>query len=131
MYLLFAEGYVYFDLFNHNAASNIVRLTSPPIPANGEQLCMLFWFAAFGAGEDADLKVIRQDNTTENTNNELWELQAKDVDTARPVWAPAQLTLDATTDFRIVLQGMATNGGFAVDDITFSQGPCPSKRLVF
>lgn len=61
---------------------------------------------------------------------QLWELMAKDVDTARPVWAPAQLTLDSSTDFRIVLQGMATNGGFAVDDITFSDGPCPSKYFV-
>lgn len=29
---------------------------------------MAFWFAAFGAGEDAQLKVIRQDNTTNDEN---------------------------------------------------------------
>ena len=64
---------MYFDLFNHNAASNIVRLISAPIAANGEQICMAFWFAAFGAGEDADLKVIRMDNSTnsENPNDQV------------------------------------------------------------
>lgn len=67
------EGYVYFDLYNHNAASNIVRLISNPIPANGEQICMAFWFAAFGAGEDADLKIIRMDNSSnsENPNDQV------------------------------------------------------------
>lgn len=49
------------------------------------------------------------------------------MDTTRPVWMPAQVSLDASTDFRIILEGQATNGGFAVDDITFSPGACPSK----
>jgi len=49
------------------------------------------------------------------------------VDTARPSWSPAQLTLDASSDFRVVMEGMATNGGFAVDDIVFTTGPCQSK----
>lgn len=51
------------------------------------------------------------------------------MDTTRPTWMPAQVTVDASTDFRIVLSGQATNGGFAVDDITFSSGSCPSKYL--
>jgi len=69
-----AEGYVYFDLFNHNAASNIVRLVSPAIAANGETFCMTFWFAAFGAGEDGNLKILREDNTTAGNPNELVSL---------------------------------------------------------
>lgn len=40
---------------------------------------------------------------------------------------PAQVTVDASTDFRIILEGQATNGGFAVDDITFTPGSCTSK----
>lgn len=68
---LVSEGYVYFDLFNHNAATNMVKLKSPPIAANGDQYCMSFWFAAFGAGEDADLKVIREDNSTSDNPSEV------------------------------------------------------------
>lgn len=51
------------------------------------------------------------------------------MDTPRPIWTPGQLTLDGGTDFNVVLQGMATNGGFAIDDITFSKGTCPSKEM--
>lgn len=58
---------------------------------------------------------------------QVWSLEAKNMDTTRPTWMPAQVTVDASTDFRIVLSGQATNGGFAVDDITFSSGSCPSK----
>ena len=51
------------------------------------------------------------------------------MDTTRPIWMPAQVTVDASTDFRIILEGQATNGGFAVDDITFTPGSCPSMYL--
>lgn len=52
------------------------------------------------------------------------------MDTTRPTWMPAQVTVEASKDFHIVLEGQATNGGFAVDDITFTPGSCPSKCLV-
>lgn len=48
------------------------------------------------------------------------------MDTTRPTWMPAQVTVEATRDFHIVMEGQATNGGFAVDDITFTPGSCPS-----
>lgn len=49
------------------------------------------------------------------------------MDTTRPTWRPAQVSVDTATDFRIVLEGKATNGGFAIDDISFSTGTCTSK----
>ena len=64
---LFTEGYVYFDLFNQNVGSNVARLISPPISGSaGEEttLCFSFWFAVFGAGESAELRVVRQDNSS-------------------------------------------------------------------
>jgi hypothetical protein len=60
-----AEGYIYFDLFNQNVGSNPVRLISPTISAVEERsLCFTFWFAVFGAGESAQLRVVRQDNSS-------------------------------------------------------------------
>ena len=115
---------------------------------------MAFWFAAFGAGEDAQLIIMRQDNTTNEENPkevvsfnskvmankkvqqilpnkffffQLWQVQAADLESQRPLWTPGQLTVDGSTDFNVVMRGMATNGGFAIDDITFSNGGCPSK----
>ncbi|XP_069694256.1 MAM and LDL-receptor class A domain-containing protein 1-like [Periplaneta americana] len=131
------EGYVYFDLFNQNVGSNTARLISPPISAVEEQfLCFTFWFAVFGAGESAELRVVRQDNSSSENGNgngeplppeKVWVLDAKIMDTTRPVWFPAQVAVDAQTDFRLMLEGQATNGGFAVDDLTFSPGTCTTR----
>jgi len=42
-----------------------VRLISPTIKAVTEQsLCFTFWFAVFGAGESAQLRVVRHDNSS-------------------------------------------------------------------
>ncbi|XP_066995484.2 MAM and LDL-receptor class A domain-containing protein 1 [Anabrus simplex] len=123
------EGYIYFDLFNQNIGSNTARLVSATIPGSEErQICFTFWFAAFGSGDSAELRVIRQDNSSaslgEDLLEKLWVLESKDIDTTRATWTPAQVAVEAVTDFRIVLEGQAINGGFAVDDLTFSPGQC-------
>ncbi|XP_049780981.1 MAM and LDL-receptor class A domain-containing protein 1-like [Schistocerca cancellata] len=123
-------GYVYFDLFNQNAAASTVRLISPVIEATDDrQLCFSFWFAAFGQGDMAELRVVRQDNNTSGDYppEKLWTLSAGALDTTRAVWTPAQVTVEAASDFRIVLEGQATNGGFAVDELTFSDGSCSTR----
>lgn len=53
------------------------------------------------------------------------------MDTTRPTWLPAQVTVDSSKDFHIVMEGQATNGGFAVDDITFTPGSCSSKYTLY
>ncbi|XP_046406809.1 MAM and LDL-receptor class A domain-containing protein 1-like [Ischnura elegans] len=135
------EGYIYFDLFNQNAGSNMVRLISPQITATQEEptfLCFSFWFAAFGNGDAAELRIVRQDNSS-NSNAEgvvpekIWLLMAKDMDTSRPMWTPAQVTVDSSTDFHLVLEGQATNGGFAIDDVAFTPRSCsirPAKAEI-
>ena len=60
---------------------------------------------------------------------QVWELQSVGMDTAHPVWLPAQVALDAGQDFTLLLEGQAANGGFAVDDISLSPGSCPSKEM--
>jgi hypothetical protein len=58
---------------------------------------------------------------------QVWVLDAKLIDTSRPIWTPAQVAVEAQNDFRLMLEGQATNGGFAVDDLMFSPGSCSSK----
>lgn len=58
---------------------------------------------------------------------QVWTFDAKLMDTTRPIWFPAQVAVDAQTDFRIMLEGQAMNGGFAVDDLMFSPGSCSSE----
>jgi hypothetical protein len=64
-FCILAEGYIYFDLFNQNVGSTPVRLISPVISAvEGQTLCFTFWFAGFGAGESAELRVVHQENSS-------------------------------------------------------------------
>lgn len=50
------------------------------------------------------------------------------MDTTRPVWLPAQVTVESSKDFHIVMEGQATNGGFAIDDISITPGSCQSMN---
>lgn len=52
------------------------------------------------------------------------------MDTTRPAWMPAQVTVESNKPFHIIMEGQATNGGFAVDDIIFTPGSCPSKLSI-
>ena len=58
---------------------------------------------------------------------QIWFLTADSLDTARPEWEPGQVTIDTNRDFRLYLEGKASNGGFAIDQLTFYPGDCPSK----
>ena len=52
------------------------------------------------------------------------------MDTARPEWQPGQVTVQNNRDFRLYLEGKASNGGFAIDQLTFYPGECPSKSIL-
>ncbi|PSN56664.1 hypothetical protein C0J52_10796 [Blattella germanica] len=52
-------------------------------------------------------------------------MSANGTDPARPVWLPAQFTItNARSSFRILLEGQASNGGFAVDDVKILPRGC-------
>ena len=54
-------------------------------------------------------------------------MSATTLNTARPEWFPGQVTVNARSDFRVVMEGKATNGGFAIDQLVFSPGKCDSE----
>jgi len=60
----------------------------------------------------------------------MWNMTAGDYDSLRPNWSPAQFTVDARSSFTIILEGQASNGGFAVDDIKTLPGTCKSKWII-
>ena len=41
-----------------------------------------------------------------------------------------QVAVDMRKTFRLVLEGKASNGGFAIDQMTFNPGDCPSKIMM-
>lgn len=132
-------GYAYFDIFNTGARSNRVKMISPTVKAGAaDNMCFSFWFAAFGAGDTTSLRVYRQEYsasqdedldkaTEENDLPTIWLMSADTLNTARPEWMPGQVTVSSQTDFRLILEGKASNGGFAIDQLVFSPGKCGTR----
>ena len=58
---------------------------------------------------------------------QIWNMSASELDTSRPEWTAGQVEVDARTDFRLTLEGRASNGGFAIDQLVFSPGRCTSE----
>ncbi|XP_025072979.1 MAM and LDL-receptor class A domain-containing protein 1-like isoform X3 [Pogonomyrmex barbatus] len=124
--------FVFFDIFTNNKESTKVQLQSPLINASPDEefVCFTFWFAAFGVEESTALQVIKMPaEETEGENEDeqeqpLWSLTAKGINNPRPVWMAAQVTIEARTPYRLILEGSASNGGFAVDDIKFQPLSC-------
>ena len=110
-------------------------MTSPTIKEGmADHLCFSFWFAAFGAGDTTSLRIYRQDvkggednNDNDDNSPTIWNMSATTLNTARPDWFSGQVTVNAQSDFRLILEGKATNGGFAVDQLIFYPGKCESK----
>ncbi|KAL6443422.1 hypothetical protein ACFW04_002935 [Cataglyphis niger] len=126
--------FVFFDIFTTNKQSTKVKLRSPIIDASPDEefMCFTFWFAAFGVEESTALRVIKMlsENADENEDEQeqlLWSLTAKGFNNPRPVWMPAQVTIEARTPYRLILEGSASNGGFAVDDIKFQPLACATR----
>jgi len=127
-------GYAYFDIFNTGSRSDQVRMISPVIKTTSQEdnLCFSFSYAAFGAGESTLLKIFRKEVSKGSDEIEalgdndfpIWELNAADLETARPDWEPAQVSIDSRKDIRLYIVGKASNGGFAIDQITLSKGTC-------
>ncbi|RLU21276.1 hypothetical protein DMN91_005649 [Ooceraea biroi] len=123
--------FVFFDIFTTNKQSTKVQLRSPVIASSpdDEFVCFTFWFAAFGVEESTALRVVRVPENADEDEQErsLWSLTAKGLNNPRPVWMAAQVSIEARTPYRIILEGSASNGGFAVDDIKFQPLACATR----
>ncbi|CAL8109886.1 unnamed protein product [Orchesella dallaii] len=123
-------GYAYFDIFSQNPQGPPVRLVSM-VPATGDRMCFSFWYAGFGAGESTVLRVLTaepkspdSDSSDDDEGTQVWKLTAANLNTQSPIWRPAQVSMDGSNPMRIILEGQANNGGFAIDDISFHPGEC-------
>ncbi|XP_063609951.1 MAM and LDL-receptor class A domain-containing protein 1-like [Penaeus indicus] len=126
-------GYAYFDVFNQAARPQSLTFTSPPMDksADGTPICLTFWYAYFGASESTKLKISREtydknaeEGEEEGNAEEIWSLEAANIGTQRPEWQFGQVQVNTDTDFRVNIIGMASNGGFAIDDIKTYGGGC-------
>jgi len=103
-------------------------------------------FAAFGAGDSTTLRISRQELSGNGSEGEddfgdddeedgggrrgdttVWAMSAEKLNTARPEWTAGQASVRSNSPFRLVFEGKASNGGFAIDQLVFSPGKCSSK----
>uniref|UniRef100_A0ABD2W2Z4 MAM domain-containing protein n=1 Tax=Trichogramma kaykai TaxID=54128 RepID=A0ABD2W2Z4_9HYME len=134
--------FVFFDIFSPNQRRE-VKLRSPLVQSSAAQepSCFTFWFVAFGVEESTELKIVLvspNDDVDANDSQEpsgefddseqvLWSLTAKGFNNPKPLWTWAQVTIEPRSSYRLILQGSASNGGFAIDDIKFQSQACPSN----
>ncbi|CAG2170061.1 unnamed protein product [Oppiella nova] len=140
-------GYLFFDVFNQNSMQYPV-LRSPEFPGGegNTPKCLSFWFTPFGRGETTLMSVsmVTQGDAEGNpppeetdkkgnggpnaltieTKSLLWRMSTRRFDTSRPEWIYGQLAINSETPYRIQFEGEASDGGFALDDITFYDGLC-------
>lgn len=129
-------GYVYFDIFSPQGRRLKLRLVAPVTePGRGQvRSCISFWFAAMSPTDAARLRIIRQavseeDDDKDNSDSSesemtVWSLTAADTDVVRPTWQYGQVDVDAASRFRIIVEGDASNFGFAIDDVRITPGMC-------
>ncbi|KAJ8682056.1 hypothetical protein QAD02_017848 [Eretmocerus hayati] len=140
--------FVFFDIFSPSMRRE-VRLRSPLIgvPLDDDATCFSFWFVAFGVEETTSLRLLKlsgtggggQDSSSigESADDDesseqqvLWTITAKGFNNLRPSWTWAQVTIEARSPYRLILEGSASNGGFAIDDVKFQPGICPIRPAV-
>lgn len=61
----------------------------------------------------------------------VWRITTRKFDSAKPEWMYAQVAVVPETLYRVQFEGEASDGGFALDDITYYTGTCHSELLVF
>lgn len=151
-------GYVFFDVFNQNTLQT-PTLRSPKLTGStGDEgkICLSFWFSGFGRGESTTLNIYSTVTTEtpsdaditdastaasaggsasassdKESRSLLWSIQTRFLETRRNLWYYGQVTVNTDTVYQIVIEGVASDGGFAVDDISFYNGTCQSKSLLF
>ncbi|XP_023218145.1 MAM and LDL-receptor class A domain-containing protein 1-like isoform X2 [Centruroides sculpturatus] len=123
-------GYCFFDIFNQVTPQKPI-LRSPVFESSSDDdaSCMSFWFAPFGRGDSTTLSIYHVDATDpENGEKTLvWKLATQRSDNNRPEWSYGQVSIDTGADHMIEFEGEATDGGFALDDITFYGGNCQTR----
>lgn len=61
------------------------------------------------------------------TKTLVWRITTRKLDSVKPEWIYAQVSVTSELVFRIQFEGEAMDGGFALDDIAYYDGACRSK----
>ncbi|GFT83236.1 MAM and LDL-receptor class A domain-containing protein 2 [Trichonephila clavipes] len=123
-------GYVFFDVF-HKTAVQRPKLRSPLLEVSFSGVrCLGFWFVAFGRSEATALEVVLLDMSDPESikRTVIWRLEARNfANSSRTEWSYAQVSVEAKGDYLLHFEGESSDGGFALDDVTFYDGSCHTR----
>ncbi|CAG0894930.1 unnamed protein product [Darwinula stevensoni] len=139
-------GYAYFDIYVSNQRrTSLISPVMERVENAGSDGCLSFWFKPLGTGDSTTLRVKQllgnalEDTTNNingnnrpnpaNTTQPLWEIQTFQLDNQD--WQYGQVPIKIDQRFRILFEGLATKGGFALDDITiYTTGYCLNRPSI-
>ncbi|XP_054710220.1 LOW QUALITY PROTEIN: MAM and LDL-receptor class A domain-containing protein 1-like [Uloborus diversus] len=123
-------GYVFFDVFHaHEPLRPILRSPLLELSTGGVR-CLGFWFVAFGRSEATALEVVLLDLSDPELPKRtvIWRLEARNfANASRTEWSYAQVSVESRGDFLLQFEGHSSDGGFAVDDLSFYDGTCHAR----
>ncbi|GIY01095.1 MAM and LDL-receptor class A domain-containing protein 2 [Caerostris darwini] len=123
-------GYIFFDVF-HKSAIQRPKLRSPLLEVSFSGVrCLGFWFVAFGRSDATALKVVLLDMSDPESikRTVIWRLEARNfANASRTDWSYAQVSVEAKGDYLLHFEGESSDGGFALDDVTFFDGSCHTR----
>ncbi|GIX87423.1 MAM and LDL-receptor class A domain-containing protein 2 [Caerostris extrusa] len=123
-------GYIFFDVF-HKTAIQRPKLRSPLLEVSFSGVrCLGFWFVAFGRSDATALKVVLLDMSDPESikRTVIWRLEARNfANASRTDWSYAQVSVEAKGDYLLHFEGESSDGGFALDDVTFFDGSCHTR----
>ncbi|CAG0879344.1 unnamed protein product [Cyprideis torosa] len=121
-----AGGFAFFEIFL--SQQRRVTLLGPrltPFPDGTSDACLTFWFLPFGTGDSTTLRVKEhrgqgsiEDIGQENDNgSSIWEIQTTRLDLSSREWMYGQVPVRLQAENRLIFEGVASQGGFALDDV--------------
>ena len=117
--------------------SPILSSRSDPMESNSTEKCMGFWFTSFPSKDNMPSKkslsvfqavLMPRLGVVDAKSLLLWKVQ----DDSIPVnsWQYGQVSFHSELRYRILFKTEATDGGFAIDDITFYDGSCQTRPFM-
>ncbi|XP_027199540.2 LOW QUALITY PROTEIN: MAM and LDL-receptor class A domain-containing protein 1-like [Dermatophagoides pteronyssinus] len=152
-------GYAYFDVFNQNQVQYPILRSPEFQPREEIPRCVSFWFTPFGRGDSTVLSVyvitmdqkegtnaLSEEGESEpapakpkpspsngqaglETKTLVWRITTRKLDSVKPEWIYAQVSVTSELVFRIQFEGEAMDGGFALDDIAYYDGACRTRPI--
>lgn len=112
---------------SHFSSNNSARLISASITPSTGPMCFQFWYYMFGDDIDTFSVYLKFGNVI--GPNKIWTRKGNQ----GPSWKLAQLQLQQTNPFQLVLETTHISGKFksdvAIDDIKFNFVKCPPRPL--